>query len=119
MQPDPYTSLTDALTRAGFTAQRPLPDQLTISTQPGPLWPDQGNSFSVSHREGVWYLSTWSPVHYRVPPGQDLVEICAACMALGKSAMYRVPPELVARFQLLEIDDRQFEELFPTEGETD
>ena len=33
--------------------------------------------------------------------------------------MYRVPAEIVARFQLQEIDDRQYERLFPTEGEGD
>jgi len=119
MQPDPYTSLTNSLTRAGLSAQRTLPDQLTISTQPGTARPNQGNTFCVSQREGVWYLSTWAPVHYRVPPGQDLVEICNACMAPGTATIDRLPPELVARYQLLEIDDRQYEELFPTEGETD
>jgi hypothetical protein len=40
-------------------------------------------------------------------------------MAASTSAMYRVPPEIITRFQLQEIDDRQYEELFPTEGETD
>lgn len=33
--------------------------------------------------------------------------------------MYRVPPEISARFELQEIDERQYERLFPTEGETD
>jgi hypothetical protein len=40
-------------------------------------------------------------------------------MAVGTSAMYRVPPDIVARFELQEIDDRQYERLFPTEGEGD
>jgi hypothetical protein len=40
-------------------------------------------------------------------------------MVAGNSAMYRVPPEIAARFELQEIDDRQYEELFPTEGEGD
>ncbi len=119
MDPDPYIQLIEALAGAGFAAQRNLPDQLVVSTQQGPLWPDRGNSFWLSHRAGTWYLSTWLPVRYRVPAGQDMVALCCACMAVGTSAMYRVPPEIVARFGLQEIDERQFEELFPTEGEGD
>jgi hypothetical protein len=40
-------------------------------------------------------------------------------MAAGTESMARVPPEIVARFELQEIDDRQYERLFPTEGERD
>jgi hypothetical protein len=119
MESDPYLPLIEELARMGLIGQRRRPDLLIVSTQQGPVWPDRGNSFTLSHREGTWYLSTWLPVHYRVPNQQDLVQICFACMAAGASAMYRVPPELVTGFGLQEIDDRQYEELFPTEGEGD
>jgi hypothetical protein len=119
MQPEPYTQLLDALAAGGLIGQRNLPDQLIVSAQQGPVWPIHGNSFWLSHKEGLWYLTTWTPVHYRVPANQDIVGLCSACMAVGTSAMYRVPPELVTRFELQEIDDRQYEELFPTEGEGD
>ena len=119
MDPDPYIPAIEALAGAGLTAQRNLPDQLIVSTQRGPVWPNRGNSFWLSHKAGFWYLSTWLPVRYRVPARQDIIELCRACMAVGTSAMYRVPPEIVARFGLLEIDERQYEELFPTQGEGD
>jgi hypothetical protein len=119
MEPDPYVLLIKALTGLGLVGQRNLPDQLIVSAQQGPMWPNRGNSFVVSHREGVWYLSTWLPAYYRLPPNQDIVQLCSACMAVGSSAMYRVPAELIARFGLVEIDARQYEELFPTEGEGD
>ncbi len=119
MQFDPYIALTEALASAGLTWQRNRPDQLIVSAQEGPVWPDRGNSFWLSHIQGTWYLSTWSPVCYRVPPNQDIVGLCSACMAAGTSAMYRVAPEIVARFELQEIDERQYERLFPTEGEGD
>src|SRR5215467_12965575 len=114
MEPDPYIPLIKALAGVGLIGQRNLPDQLIVSTQQGPVWPNRG--LLLSHREGVWYLSTWSPVHYRVPARQDVVHLCSACMAIGASAMYRVPREIVTRFELQEIDDRQYEDLFPTEG---
>jgi hypothetical protein len=119
MDPDPYIPLIEALAAAGFVGQRNLPDQLIVSTQQGPVWPDRGNSFLLSYREGLWYLSTWSPVHYRVPAKQDVVQLCSECMAVCASAMFRVPAEIIRRFELQEIDDRQYEELFPTEGESD
>jgi hypothetical protein len=119
MEPDLYIPLIEVLPAVGLVGQRNLPDQLIVSSQKGPVSPDRGNSFVLSHREGVWYLSTWLPVHYRVPTKQDVVQLCSACMAVGKSAMYRVPPEIMARFELQEIDDRQYEELFPTEGQGD
>ena len=119
MEADLYIPLIEALARVGLIGQRNLPDQLIVSTQQGPVWPNRGNSFLLSHRAGLWYLSTWLPVHYRVPAKQDVVQLCSACMAGSESAMYRVPPEIVSRFELQEIDDRQYEELFPTEGEGD
>ena len=115
MQPDPYIALTEALAAVGLTAQRTRPDQLVISTQQGPVWPN----FWLSHSEGHWYLSTWLPAYYRVPADRDIVNLCSACMTAGSSAMYRVPPDTIARFQLQEIDDRQYERLFATEGEGD
>jgi hypothetical protein len=119
MPVDPYIALADALKRAGLSAQRMRPDQLVVSTQEGQGWPNRGNSFWLSYIEGTWYLSTWLPVCYRVPPNQDIVALCLACMGATASAMFRVPSEIASRFVLQEIDDRQYERLFPTEGEND
>jgi hypothetical protein len=119
VQADPYIGLIEALAGVGLSGQRTLPDQLIVSVQQGPVWPNRGNSFWLSHIEGTWYLTTWLPAHYRVPTDQDIVALCSACMAIGSSAMCRVPPDIVASFGLHEIDDRQFERLFPTEGEGD
>ena len=119
MEPDPYIPLIGALAGVGLICQRNLSDQLIVSADQGPVLRNRGNSFLLSHREGLWYLSTWSPVHYRVPAKQDVVQLCSACIAVGASAINRVPGEIVMRFGLQEIDDRQYEELFPTEGEGD
>jgi hypothetical protein len=118
-EPDPYVTLIQALAGVGLIGQRNLPDELIVSAQRGLVWPEPDDHFMLSHRSGVWYLTTWSLVHYRVPAKQDVVQLCSACMAAGAPAMDRVPPEIQTRFGLQEIDDRQFEELFPTEGEGD
>ena len=46
-------------------------------------------------------------------PKQDIVEIWAPSVAFGTSAMNLVPPDSVARVQLLEVDDCQLEARFP------
>ena len=119
MQPDPYDALIDALAAAGLMVQRSRPDQLIVSARQGSVWPNEHNNFWLSQNQGVWYLSTWLPVCYRVPANQDIVPLCVACMDIGTSAMDRVPSDIAARFGLQEIDDRQYERLFPTEGEGD
>src|SRR5687767_9308375 len=98
MNHESYTSLTSAVNAIGMTAQQMRPNQLVVSAQRGPVWPNRGNSFWLSLQSGTWYLSTWAPVCYRIPGDRDVVEVCAACMAFGTTAMYRVPDEIAARF---------------------
>jgi len=112
MQPDPYGPLAAELAKLGFTAQLRGADQLVVSTQQGPVWPDKGNSFWISHKGGSWYLCTWLPVCYRVPAAENIVALCSACMSCNESAMYRVPSDIVARFELQELDDREYDRLF-------
>jgi hypothetical protein len=119
MKLDPYIPVIQALAGVGLVGERNLPDELIVSAQATPASPDQGTRFVLSNREGIWYLSTWSPVRYRVPAKQDVVQLCSACMAAGASALDRLPPAIVTQFELQEIDDREYEELFPTEGEGD
>ena len=119
MPPDSYTSLTTALDAIGLTGQEMRPNQLVVSAQRGPVWPDRGNSFWLSLQSGTWYLSTWSPTCYRIPRGQDIVALCSACMGVGTSAMYRVPDEIAVRFGLEQISDSEFERLFPASDDED
>ncbi len=119
VEPDPYILLTQVLTNAGLAAQRNLPDELIVSAQESSATPSRGTGLCLSYQAGCWYLSTWLPAHCRVPSGCDMVALCRACLEVGSSVNYRVPPEVMTRFGLQEIDARQYEELFPTEGEND
>jgi len=114
MQPNSYDDLTEALAKLGLVGQMQSEDQLIVSTQHGPVWPNRGNSFWLSRKQGTWYLSTWLPAGYRVPPDQDLVALCSACIG-GPSAMYRVPAEVIARFSLQELEDDEYERLLPSD----
>ena len=114
MQPDSYTALTEALEKLGFVGQMQNEDMLIVSSQQGPVWPNRGSSFWLSRKQGAWFLNTWLPAGYRVPQDQDLLELCSACMG-GPSAMFRVPPEVIARFGLQELEDNEYERLFPSD----
>ena len=112
MSLDSYTALATALEAIDLTAQQMRPDQLVVSVQRGPVWPDRGNSFWLSLQGGTWYLSTWSPRCYRIPANKDVVALCSTCMKVGDSAMYQVPDEIAGRFGLEEISHSEFESLF-------
>ncbi len=103
-----------ALSKLGIVGQMQNPDQLVVSSKQGPVWPNRGNSFWLSRKQGSWYLSTWAPVAYKVPTDQDILALCSACMSIGTSAMYEVPPELVERFNLEQLPEAEFEWLFGT-----
>jgi hypothetical protein len=109
---DSYASLADALSAVGLIGQQSRSNQLIVSTQRGPVWPDRGNSFWLSYQDGTWFLSTSAPICYRIPGGQDVAALCLACMEVGTSAMSQVPDEIAARFGLERISDDEFERLF-------
>lgn len=117
MQPDSYLALARELHAIGLTAQLMRAQQLVVSTQRGPVWPNAGNSFWLTLHRGTWCLGTWSPKYYRIPAAQDLVALCSACMAFGTSAMTRVPDDIVARFALEPISDDEFEQMFPDDDD--
>jgi len=114
MQPDSYEAVARALAKLGLVGQMQSEDQLIVSSQHGPVWPNRGNSFWLSRKDGTWYLSTWLPAGYRVPADQDVVALCSACMG-GPSAMHRVPADIVERFGLHELDENEYERLFPSD----
>jgi hypothetical protein len=113
MQPQSYEVMGMTLEKLGLTGQMQNEEMMNVSSQVGPVYPDRGNSFWLSRRDGVWYLSTSLPAGDRVLLDQDVGALCEACVGSGPSAMYRVPPELIARFKLGEIDNNQYRRLFP------
>jgi hypothetical protein len=119
MQPDPYEALKKALANVGLVGERQNQWQLVVSCQAGPVWPDRGNSFWLSHTRDTWYLGTWSSVCYKVSTDQDVAALCVRCMSLGTSAMYRVPQEIVERFKLQELGEDECDRLFSTGAASD
>jgi hypothetical protein len=112
MPGDLYTLLAAALTTRGWKAFLQNADQLLVSSQDGPVWPEQGSSFWVSHRECSWCLTTWAPVGYRVPTDRDIILLCLECLSVGSCAMSRVPDEIVTRFALTELGPEEYNRVF-------
>jgi len=104
---DPYQLLAAALAKDGIHCHFQDRGQLVISRQTGPVWPNRGNSFWVTHIKGCWHLFTWAPLGYRVPETADMVDLCRTCMRYGASAMPEVPLVIVQAFKLVKLSDAE------------
>ena len=104
--------LARALEPSGIRCQFQTPGQLVVSRQVGPIWPDRGNSFWVTHVGGVWYLFTWVPYGYQVPATADIGDVCRACMSSTDRAMGKVPAAIVESFGLTLLSDEEAETVY-------
>ena len=104
---NPYQQLALALAPDGIQCHFQSPGQMVISSQVGPVWPNRGNSFWVTHVADRWYLFTWSPVGYRIPETADVAALCRSCMAHESSAMGSVPTPIAQAFGLNELSDQE------------
>jgi hypothetical protein len=109
---DEYERLADRLAVDGIRCHHQSPDQLVISRQEEPVWPDDGNSFWVTRAGGEWHLFTWTQKAYSIPETADVASICRTCIAHGNSAMYAVPAELQERLGLREVDEDEMACIF-------
>lgn len=96
----PYRELVAAIQVDQIVCSFIRPHQLTVSTQTGPIWPDAGNSFWVTHATGEWTIFSWSPVGYSIADPTDLPRFCRTCVVTGSRAMHLIPDELVKEFGL-------------------
>lgn len=103
----PYRELANALAPDGIVCRFQSEGQLVVSRQSGPVWPNAGNSFWVTHESGTWYLFTWSPVGYRVPATAEMAALCRKCMDIGGAAMGVVPKQIIGEFDLQELSDEE------------
>jgi hypothetical protein len=111
MRAEDYTELKNAVEEAGFFTTFQFTDDegvwivLVSRYTEGRL---HGNSFRVSLKAGRWYLVTWSPIFYRVPPSEDLTALCLECLRASRSPIGRVPPEIARRYQLVEVSEEDY-----------
>lgn len=112
MREEDYTEIKEAVEKAGFfTTFHPNADEgvwivLVSRCTEGRL---HGNSFRLSLKAGHWYLVTWSPVFYLVPPGADLIALCLDCLHASRSPIPEVPPDIASRYQLLDVSEEDYD----------
>jgi len=107
-----YQRLIAALADRAINCYFQREGQLVVSTQRGPAWPFAGNSFWVTRKSRRWYLCTWTPVCYAVPPSTDFASLCAEFVGRGRCAQSCVHDDLVQKYDLRQLDDREFVKIF-------
>jgi hypothetical protein len=112
MPEEDYIPIKEAVEHAGFfTTFRP--DEggewivLASRRTDGRL---HGNSIRVSVRGGKCFLSTWVPIFYRLAVEQELPAVCLDCLRSTRSILGAIPPEIVARYQLVEVSEAEYDE---------
>jgi hypothetical protein len=63
-----------------------------------------------------WYLVTWSPVFYLIPPGADLTALCLECLRASRSPISEVPHDIASRYQLLEVSEKNDDQVSAAPG---
>jgi hypothetical protein len=107
-----YEALAETLAAHGIKCRYQSRDQMVISSQDGPVWPNRGNSFWVTRVDEAWYLFTWAPIGYRAPAKVDMESLCRGCMDSGNIAMWKVPADIVEQFGLVELSDDDVDLVF-------
>lgn len=107
-----YSELERLLGADGIRCHFQSPGQFVISTQVGPVWPDYGNSFWVTHAGGKWHLFTWAPVGYLLPDPTHIADLCRALMNSSDRASSVVPASIVSAFGLSEVSDDEAEGIY-------
>jgi hypothetical protein len=112
---DESADIRVALEGRGLSVRVRGPNRLIVSRHPGPVTPDQGNSFWLCQLAGHWYVCTWAPRYYRVPAGGAVPNIAGAFAAMGWEAQGEVSADLVASFVLVETGHDEFDEMWDAE----
>lgn len=68
-----------------------------------------GNSFWVSQHKGLWFLGTWVPRHYRVPPTIAVAKLCIACLSCQDRPITVVPEDILKTHRLEEISAEEYD----------
>src|SRR5262245_59985625 len=104
-----YESVIERLKGIGCRAEFHRPHQLVL-----------GNRVWIMFN-GQWFISTWTPAPYPVPPEVDIVELCEACLTVEASPFYEIPPDICRRFGISRMAWEDFEPmcLLPPDDELD
>jgi hypothetical protein len=109
---DIYRTIIEGLDAKSVLSYFQRENQLVISRRSVPALPFGGNSFFITNQERQWYLFTWSPAVYKVPPEADLVGLCELFVDFGDEAQAEVPVEIAQHFGITRLSDEEAAETF-------
>ena len=107
-----YLRVAKRLASRSINAYFQAEDQLVISRQPDPAWANRGNSFWITYIEGQWYVGTWVPIHYKLPPNGDIVGLCAEFVDRGTAAQPTLPDDLISKYGLSHLTTEERDRFF-------
>lgn len=112
-----YADLKTTIEAAGFfTTFQPIRhpgDRMVCASHAYTSGPREGslggNSFWVATRGGEWFIATWSPIIYRIPDPECLVNLCVRLLSRSPGRAYGDVDESVrTEFGLVEIQYEEF-----------
>lgn len=108
-----YKYLLEVFASRDVNAYLIRPEQLVISTSadvnPNPF---TCNSFWITHRSDIWYISTWANRAYLFQKKNLLVDCCLDCLKLSSSTISKIPSQICSKYYLVEIPDEEWSRLF-------
>jgi len=104
-----YHELAECLEAKGIGSHLRSSDQLVVSNE-NPAMP-RSNCFWVTNKYNKWYIGTWLPAVYQVPPEQDICHACEIVFRSSPTAIYRIEKALATSLKLRRLPDKQIEKL--------
>ena len=99
--------LRNAIRTAGFHVD--IQDDRLVCATRGGKWGLGGNSLWVTKKSDRWYIGTWTPRIYCIPPDCNLEDVIRTVLSTDHAALYKIPQEIVDRYRLVEISFDEFE----------
>jgi len=64
--------------------------------------------------KGQWYISTWVPAVYLVPPDAEIADLCQECLeATDGGSFYIIPERIALKYRLKRLDNEDVDKLIP------
>jgi hypothetical protein len=104
-----YHELAEGLRAKGIASHFQNSDQLVVANE-NPAMPGS-NCFWVTNKNDKWYIGTWLPAVYRVPPEQNICHVCETVFRSSPTAIYRSERALAASLKLRRLALKEIEKL--------
>jgi len=70
-----------------------------------------GGRFWLALRRNRWFLGTWAPHIYELSDPDQVIPISLALLSVRTSFFYKIPDELLDKFDIQEITEHGFDEV--------